>query len=228
MTQYSTNPIQVAIDGPVGAGKSTVARLVAAKAGFLYIDTGAMYRAVALYAVRYGACPSLAEVPDRVLENITIDLETTKDGQKVYLNGEDVTIEIRTPESSRGASAVAVHPNVRVFVTARARELAARSNVVMDGRDVGTAVLPNARLKVYLDAAVDIRAMRRYKELLEKGGAPDFEAVKQDVIQRDYNDSNRAADPLRKARDAVIVDVGHMNAAEVAEAILQLIKDRSQ
>ncbi|MCL2702226.1 MAG: (d)CMP kinase [Defluviitaleaceae bacterium] len=219
---------QVAIDGPVGAGKSTIARLTAARTGFTYIDTGAMYRAVALYALRNGADPAVCgeETVDAMLGGILISLETTGDGQKVFLNGEDVTGLIRGPEATRGSSAAAVYPSVRAMVTARAREIAADGNVIMDGRDIGTAVLPDAKLKVYLDAAVGIRAERRYKELVEKGGSPDFETLVNEIKQRDYNDTHRAADPLRRAEDAVDIDVGGMNAEEVVETILSLIKER--
>lgn len=217
---------QVAIDGPVGAGKSTVARLVAARAGFLYIDTGAMYRAVGLYARREGFDPeeiSNENAISALLDNITILFESDPHGQKVFLNGEDVTSLIRTPEASKGASAVARYIEVRTKVTAWAKALSAGSNVVMDGRDIGTVVLPKAQLKIYLDASVDIRAKRRHKELIEKGGSPDFEAVKEDIIQRDYNDSNRAADPLRAADDAVIIDAGDMTIEETVETILSRI-----
>jgi cytidylate kinase len=181
-----------------------------------------MYRAAALFALRNGIPYSEISQSD----NIIIDLKTTPDGQRVFLNGGDVTGEIRGPEATRGSSAIAVYPAVRAMVTSRAREIASGGNVVMDGRDIGTAVLPDAQLKVYLDAPVDIRAARRYKELAEKGSHMDFEAVKNDVISRDYNDTSREADPLRKADDAVIIDVGRITADEAVEAILELIKKR--
>lgn len=219
---FKTDNFQVAIDGPVGAGKSTVARLVALRSGFVYIDTGAMYRAVGLYARRLGVALDNFNDPG----GIGIELEPAPDGQLVFLNGENITDLIRTPQASKDASAVAVHARVRSLVTRLAKEHAANHSVVMDGRDIGTVVLPNARLKIYLDAAPEIRARRRFQELFDKGQNPDFETVKADVLRRDFNDSNREADPLRPAADAVHVDVGGISADQVTDLIVALINER--
>ena len=225
---------QVAIDGPVGSGKSTVARLVAARSGFLFIDTGAMYRAVALYLLKNVGHVAVRseEAFNAVLKHINdnnhiiIDFKTTIGEQKVFLNGEDVTREIRSPKATSGSSDMAAYPEVRKLVTDRARELAEGSRVVMEGRDIGTKVLPDAQLKVYLDAAVEVRAKRRHQELIEKGASVGYEKILEDVKQRDYNDMNRDADPLKKAEDAVGIDVGSMETEDVVDIIINLMKER--
>ena len=181
--------ISVAIDGPAGAGKSSIAKEVAKKLGFVYIDTGAMYRAVAVYAIENNIEIIEENFTDEVLDKIDISIEYDENGQKIYLCGKDVSDRIRMVDASVGASNVAVIPSVRLKLVALQRELAKKSSVIMDGRDIGTYVLPDAELKIFLTASVEERARRRYKELCEKGIDTDFESVKKDIMYRDKNDS---------------------------------------
>lgn len=217
----------IAIDGPSGAGKSTLAKLLAEKLGFLYVDTGAIYRTVSLFAFRQGVEPTDASAVTDLLGSIAVDLRYGDDGlQHMFLNGEDVTEEIRRHEISRYASAVSAIPAVRAFLLQMQRDMAERQNVVMDGRDIGTVVLPAADVKIFLTASPQDRAERRRAELLARGQACDFETVLADLLERDRNDSNRAAAPLRKAEDAVLVDTTGISLEQSLHGLLQVIKEK--
>lgn len=214
------NNINIAIDGPAGAGKSTISRTVAKKLGFIYIDTGAMYRACALYAIQNGLEISSEGLVGE-LDKIKIDLRYTDAGQRIYLGGVDVSERIREADVSIGASDIATIPEVRLKLVELQRELANGNNVIMDGRDIGTYVLPDADLKIFLTATVDERAKRRFKELEQKGTKPDFEQVKRDMQYRDKNDSEREFAPLRQAEDAVLLDTTDMDFDESVSAVLE-------
>jgi cytidylate kinase len=218
--------MKIAIDGPAGAGKSSIAKLVAGELGFIYIDTGAMYRASALYAIENGIKITAESFTKDVLDKIKIDIRYDEDGQRIFLCGKDVTKRIREADVSIGASDIAVIPAVRLKLVDLQRELAKGNNVIMDGRDIGTYVLPDAELKIYLTASVEERAMRRLKELKEKGQTADFEQVKKDISYRDKNDSEREFAPLKKADDAVLVDSTDMTIDEVKGRILELAKEK--
>lgn len=220
--------ISVAIDGPAGAGKSSIAKEVAKKLGFVYIDTGAMYRAVAVYAIENDIEIIEENFTDEVLDKIDISIEYDENGQKIYLCGKDVSDRIRMADASVGASNVAVIPSVRLKLVALQRELAKKSSVIMDGRDIGTYVLPDAELKIFLTASVEERARRRYKELCEKGIDTDFESVKKDIMYRDKNDSEREFAPLRQAEDAVLVDTSDMSIEQVINKIHSMIAEVMQ
>lgn len=215
--------ISIAIDGPAGAGKSSVAKAAAARLGYVYIDTGAMYRTVAVYAIENGI--DIKAEPEKVisaLDNIKIDIKYEDGMQKMFLNGRDVSARIRENDASMGASAVATIPEVRVKLVAMQQEMAKNGGVLMDGRDIGTVVLPNAELKIFLTASVHERAMRRYREYIEKGVECDFEAIKADVEKRDYDDSHRVASPLMQAEDAVLLDTSDLSFEQSVDAILAL------
>lgn len=214
--------INIAIDGPSGAGKSTLARMTAAKLGLIYVDTGAMYRCIGLYTVR-NSIPIGKAVID-ALENIKIEIKYENGLQRMYLNGEDVTDYIRTPEVSAAASAVSAIPEVRSFLLSTQRELAAKNNVIMDGRDIGTVVLPNAELKIFLTASAEDRAMRRFKEYEEKGVPATFEEVFEAIVARDKQDSERDVAPLKPADDAVRLDTTGNTLEESFEIIHGLVK----
>lgn len=216
--------ICVAIDGPAGAGKSTVAKTTAADMGYIYIDTGAMYRTVAVWAIENGVDMSDRERLIGELGNIKIDINYVDGLQRMSLNGKDVTERIRENDASMGASAVATIPEVRAYLVDMQREMAKKGGVIMDGRDIATAVLPTAELKIYLTASVDERARRRYEQYRENGTECDFEAIKQDVIKRDENDMTRAASPLKRADDAVLVDTTQMSFDETVSTIKDMIK----
>lgn len=217
--------INVAIDGPAGAGKSTIAKAVAKKMGFVYIDTGAMYRSVALFAINQ-EIDIKNNQKDLIfcLKHIKIDLVHTNEGQRVILNGEDVTERIRREDVSMAASAVAVIPEVRLMLVELQRKIASGKNVIMDGRDIGTYVLPNADLKIFLTASIAERAKRRWKENLGKGISCDLETIEAEIAARDKNDSQRAFAPLRQAEDAVYVDTSDMGLKEAQEAVCQLVR----
>lgn len=217
--------MRVAIDGPAGAGKSSVARLCAQNLGFVYIDTGAMYRAAAVYAIENGIEISADNMTDCVLNKIEIDIAYDDGVQKIYLCGKDVSERIRMADASVGASNIAVIPSVRLKLVELQRKLAAGKNVIMDGRDIGTYVLPDAEVKIYLTASVEERAKRRYDEMREKGTEADFDKIKDDIAYRDKNDSEREFAPLRQAEDAVLVDSSDMTIDEVTERIIALIKE---
>lgn len=218
--------ISVAIDGPSGAGKSSMARRLAAALGYLYVDTGAMYRAVGLYAVRQGADPHDEAAVAALLPAIHLDVRLQDGVQHVYLNGEDVSEAIRTEAVGMAASAVAANPAVRGFLLDAQRDLAARRDVLMDGRDIGTVVLPNATVKIYLTASAEARARRRLLELQAKGQDADFATVLADIERRDYQDSHRAAAPLRRAEDAVLVDTSDIGIEESFELLKRTILER--
>lgn len=214
----------VAIDGPAGAGKSTIAKIVAKEKAFIYVDTGAMYRALALYFIRKGI---LAEESDKIsaaVKDADVTIEYVNGEQQVLLNGENVTPYLRTEEVGNMASASSVNADVRKKLVELQQKLAKTSNVVMDGRDIGTCVLPDADVKVYLTASVEVRAKRRYDELIAKGQEADFEKIKKDIEERDYRDMHREISPLRQAEDAVLVDSSDLTIEESAKAIIDLIK----
>lgn len=216
--------ISIAIDGPVGAGKSTIARMVAKKLNIIYVDTGAMYRTVGLYVLRKGLNPAEIDDVKSVIDEIELDVELTDKGQLIFLNGENVTDLIRTPEISMAASNVSAVPEVREKMVNIQRSLADSKSVVMDGRDIGTVVLPNAGTKIYLSADLDVRAERRYKELINKGQSVTFDEVKEDIIKRDRNDMSRATSPLKKADDAIELDTTNLNLDQVVERLIDIVQ----
>ena len=218
--------ISIAIDGPAGAGKSTIAKKVAAELSYIYVDTGAMFRAMALYLLREGvAAEDSAAISDKCREaDITIRHENG--AQIVLLNGEDVGGYIRTQEVGEMASKSSVNPDVRQKLLELQRKLAAEENVVMDGRDIGTVVLPDAPVKIYLTASAEVRADRRWKELKQKGQETPYETVLAEIKERDYRDMNREIAPLRPADDAVTVDSSDMTIPEVVEAIMKIVRDK--
>lgn len=216
--------INVAIDGPAGAGKSTIARAASKKLGFIYVDTGALYRAVALNAVRNNALDDKNSLV-KMLENTSVKLQFDENGaQCVILNGEDVSSLIRTPEISMGASKVSAVPEVRAFLLDLQRGIAADNSVIMDGRDIGTVVLPNADVKIFLTASPECRAERRYKELAEKGEKVTFEDVLADVNKRDYQDANRDIAPMKPCEDSIMADTTGKSLDESVEMIIKIIK----
>lgn len=216
--------INVAIDGPAGAGKSTVAKAAAKKLGFIYVDTGALYRAIALNAVRNGVIEDEEKIV-QLLDNTDVQLAFDDNGaQCVILNGEDVSSLIRTPEISMGASNVSKIPQVRTFLLGLQREIAKNNNVIMDGRDIGSVVLPNADKKIFLTASPECRAKRRYDELLLKGEKVTYEEVLEDVNKRDYQDSHREIAPMKPTDDAVIADNTGMTVEEGTELIISIIQ----
>lgn len=206
--------ISVAIDGPSGAGKSSMARRLAADLGYTYVDTGAMYRAIGLYARRAGVDTKDAGAVGALLPWIKLDIRLENGAQHILLNGEDVTEAVRAEDIGMAASDVSAHPAVRAFLLDTQRNLAASRDVLMDGRDIGTVVLPNATVKIYLTASADARARRRLAELLEKGKQTDYETVLADIEQRDYQDTHRAVAPLRQAEDAILVDTSDIGIEE--------------
>lgn len=216
----------IAIDGPAGAGKSTVAKEIAKRLNFVYIDTGAMYRAFGLYYLKKGISLDNEEDVDRYLNDVNIEMENNAGIIKLFLNKEDVTTAIRTEEASRGASKVSVYSEVREKMVELQRKMAKKTSVVMDGRDIGTVVLPNANLKIYLTASVEERAKRRYLEQTEKGMNVNLEDIKKDIEERDYRDMHRDVSPLKQASDAVLIDTSNITQEEVVEKILKLCKDR--
>lgn len=216
--------IQIAIDGPSGAGKSTIAKAVAKRLGYVYVDTGALYRTVGYAALCEKLdCKNPGEIVP-LLAKIKVDLTYDNGVQKVLLNREDVSTQIRLPECSMAASAVSAIPEVREFLLNTQREIASHHNVIMDGRDIGTVVLPNAQVKIFLTASAEKRAKRRYDELCEKGVTTTFEEVLEDMKQRDYNDSHRAIAPLKPAEDSVLVDTSDLNLEESIDAIEQAVQ----
>lgn len=214
----------IAIDGPAGAGKSTVSKICAARLGYTYIDTGAMYRAVALKCNEECAMRN-AQLTEELIAEVTQDIEIKLDeAARVFLDGREVTKEIRTPEVSRGASNVAKFGFVRKKLTELQREMAAKGSVIMDGRDIGTQVLPNADLKIFLTASVEERAHRRFLELKEKNFPADFAQIKEEIALRDKQDSEREIAPLAQAEDAILLDTTDLTIEQVAEKILELAK----
>ncbi|MBR6171612.1 MAG: (d)CMP kinase [Eubacterium sp.] len=218
--------MNIAIDGPAGAGKSTIARLAAKRLGFLYVDTGAMYRAIALYLLDTKTDISDREKLKKALSYIRIDIAYEKDVQHVFLNLQDVSVEIRSEKVGNMASKTAALPEVREKLLDLQRDIAAKNDVLMDGRDIGTNILPNAELKIYLTASVEVRAKRRYDELIQMGGKPKLDVITKDIEQRDFQDMNREIAPLRQAEDAVLVDSSDMTIEEVVNRIVQLAGER--
>ncbi len=217
----------VAIDGPSGAGKSTIARRVSEEFGFIYVDTGAIYRTVGLAAALRKLDPKDKAAVVAMLPEISIRLAYGEDGlQHMYLDGEDVTSRIRTPEISLYASGVSAHPEVRAYLMEMQRSLARENDVVMDGRDIGTVVLPDAGLKIFLTASPEARARRRYSELVAKGQDVQYEDVLRDLTVRDENDSTRAAAPLKAAEDALLLDTTEMDFEESCRAVAEMIRER--
>jgi len=216
--------MKVAIDGPAGAGKSSVARAVADRLGFLYVDTGALYRAAALFAIRRGVAPGDAEHVLPLLAEMRPELCYQDGEQRVLLNGENVSALIRTEEVSRGASAISAIPEVREFLFRLQRDIAEQNDVVMDGRDIGTVVLPDAEVKIFLTAEPEIRAKRRMLQLAEEGVRAEYEDALADVRQRDWNDSHRAAAPLKMADGAVLLDSSFLGERETALRVAEIVK----
>ncbi len=218
--------IAIALDGPAGAGKSTIARTVAKKLGFIYIDTGALYRTIGLAATTAGTNTDDPAAVAALLDSLTIQLTFREDEQRVLLNGEDVSDRIRTPEASMMASKVSAIPAVRTFLLSLQRKMAEENNVIMDGRDIGTVVLPNAQIKLFLTASVACRAQRRYEELIAKGMNVTLEEVQSDMEKRDYADSHRAVAPLKPAEDAQIVDTSWLELHQSVALLTEIITRR--
>ena len=218
--------VSIAIDGPSGAGKSTLARRLAAQLGYLYVDTGAMYRAIGLYALRRGADPSDEAAIAALLPGIHLALRWQDGAQHILINEEDVSAYIRTEEVSMAASRVAALPAVRAFLLETQRGLAKTDNIVMDGRDIGTVVLPDAQVKVFLTATPEARAKRRYAELIERGEQAEYAQVLEDVRRRDKNDSSRAAAPLRRAEGAVTLNTTDLTLESSFEALCAIVRAR--
>lgn len=214
--------MNIAIDGPAGAGKSTIAKAVARELNSIYVDTGAMYRAMALYMLKNDISPDDTESIEKACESADISIVYKDGAQHVILNGEDVTGELRTEAVGNMASSVSVNGKVRKKLVSLQQKLAHSTSVVMDGRDIGTVVLPDADLKIYLTASVETRADRRYKELIEKGQQPDLDEIRRDIADRDHRDMNRENSPLRQAEDAVLIDSSDMTIPEVVDRILGL------
>ena len=219
--------INVAIDGPAGAGKSTIAKAAAKELGFIYVDTGALYRAIAYNAVKTGAIESEQKIID-MLDSTKVELKYVNGVQAVYLNGDDVSAFIRTPEISMGASKVSAIPQVRAFLLNLQRKIANTNNVIMDGRDIATVVLPNADVKIFLFASPECRAERRYKELVEKGENVSYDDVLKDVNQRDYQDSHREIAPLKPSDSSIMADTSELTLAESISLIVNTIKEKIQ
>lgn len=217
--------VNIAIDGPAGAGKSSTAKLVAKKLGYIYVDTGALYRTVGLYSIRKGIDTKNAEKVIATLPDVKVELKFVDGAQHVFLNGEDVSEAIRTPEASMGASNVSAIPKVREFLFDLQRKIAAENDCIMDGRDIGTVVLPNADVKIFLTTSVEERANRRYKEMLEKGEEADYNDILEDIKKRDYQDSHRKIAPLKQADDAIYVDNAGQSLEYGADYLLNIIKE---
>ena len=216
----------IAIDGPAGAGKSTIARMVSQRLGFLYVDTGALYRSIGVCALRNGVKTDDANGVEALLPRVKVELKFVDGVQHVFLNGDDVSEEIRKPEASMAASNVSAIPAVRAFLFDLQREMAAQNNVVMDGRDIGTVVLPDADLKIFLTASPEERARRRFNEMKDKGMDVEFAPLLEEIKQRDYNDSHRAIAPLKQAQDAVLVDTTENTLEESIARVEALARER--
>jgi len=220
--------ISIAIDGPSGAGKSTLAHSVSARLGYVYVDTGALYRTIGYYIFSKNIDPKDEAAVAAQLPDIKVEMAHGEDGlQHMLLNGEDVTKEIRLPQISMYASAVSAHPSVRSFLLEMQRQLARTYNVIMDGRDIGTVVLPDADVKIFLTASLDARAQRRTLELEQRGTPQPFEAVRADIEQRDWNDTHRPTAPLKQAEDAVLLDTTELTFAESEAAIIKIIQEKT-
>lgn len=222
---YELKNIKVAVDGPAGAGKSSVSRCVAKKLGLVYVDTGAMYRACAVYALENGIDINEKDITPH-LDEINIDIDYNENGQQIFLNGRNVSQRIREADATAGSSAIAVIPSVRLKLVELQRKIAQNKSVIMDGRDIGTYVLPDADVKIFLTASVEERAKRRYAEMLEKGMECDIEMVERDIAARDKNDSQRKFAPLKRAHDAVLVDTSDMDFEQVCAKLYEIIKSK--
>ena len=216
--------MKIAIDGPAGAGKSSIAKLVAKKLSFVYVDTGAMFRTVAYYFLSQGKDPSDAEMVTEECEKISISIEYKDGAQHIFLDGTDVSTEIRQEEVGKNASVVAKNQAVRNRLLALQRQMAEKQDVIMDGRDIGTVVLPDAQVKIYLTASASVRAERRYKELVENGETCNLKKIEEDIIARDEQDMNREIAPLKQAEDAVLVDSSYMTIEEVVDKIIEIVE----
>lgn len=219
--------INVAIDGPAGAGKSTIAKAASKALGYIYIDTGALYRTVGLNAMRLGIdLQKDDEIISTLTDNLKVELRFVDGEQRMFLNGEDVSSEIRTPDASMAASRVSAVPAVRKYLFDLQKNLAKTNNCLMDGRDIGTVVLPEADVKIFLTASPEARARRRHKELIEKGMNTSYDDVLADMIKRDYDDSHREIAPLKQADDAVLCDTSELSLVESIELVISTIKSR--
>ena len=216
----------IAIDGPAGAGKSTIAKLAAEKLGFVYVDTGAMYRSMALYFIRQGISPEDEEAIARACSQVEVAIRYADGAQQVILNGEDVSGLIRSEEVGRMASATSVYGPVRQKLVQLQKQLAREADVIMDGRDIGTCVLPDAPAKIYLTASVETRARRRFRELEERGEVCDIREIEKDIEERDYRDMHRENSPFRQAEDAVLLDSSHMTIGQVVDSIIRIARER--
>ena len=219
--------MKIAIDGPAGAGKSTIAKKAAADLGFLYVDTGAMYRAVGLYMIA-----NCIDIEDRkavsdVIENVNIDITFIDNEQVILLNGENVNSKIRVQEVSNAASKTSAYPEVRARLFDLQKEIAKEKSVIMDGRDIGTVILPDAELKIFLTASPEVRGERRYKELTKNGISADLSSIIEDIKKRDYQDEAREVSPLKKADDAILLDSSDMNIDEVVSSITKIARERN-
>lgn len=220
-------PISIAIDGPAGAGKSTIAKRLAKELGFYYVDTGAIYRTVAYFMDLLGIAPKDTDGVNRYIDELTIEIEYDDEGlQHMIMNGMDVSLDIRTQDISQKASLVSAQPVVREMLLDMQRDVARKHNVIMDGRDIGTVVLPKADVKIFLTASAEVRAQRRYAELQAKGAKDSFEKVLADMKLRDHQDSTRAIAPLKQARDAVLVDTSELDIDGVVDAIHTIVKQK--
>lgn len=220
--------VSVAIDGPAGAGKSTLARRLAAEMGYIYVDTGAMYRAISLYALRAGKDPKDNDAVNALLPQIELRLASIEGEQHIYLKEEDVSTAIRTEAAGMAASAVGANPTVRAFLLELQRDMAKKQDVLMDGRDIGTVVLPDATVKIFLTAAPEVRAMRRFRELEQRGTSQPYDQVLREIVDRDYADTHRAIAPLRRAEDAVELDTGALTFEESLHLLLETIRRRAK
>lgn len=221
--------ISVAIDGPAGAGKSTIARQLARELGYCYVDTGAIYRTVAYFMDILGISPKDADGVAKYLDELTVELEYDEAGkQHMIMNGMDVTEDIRTPEISQKASLISAHSFVRDMLLDMQRSVARKRNVIMDGRDIGTVVLPRATVKIFLTASAQVRAQRRYDEMIAKGQQAELDQVLKDIQQRDYQDSHRAVAPLKQAKDAILVDTTGLDIPEVVAEIRKIIREKTE
>ncbi len=216
----------IAIDGPAGAGKSTIARAAASKLGFIYVDTGALYRSIGLYCLNNNIETTDRTEVERILPDISVQLKYLDGAQRVILNDKDVSEEIRKPECSMAASNVSAIPVVREFLFELQRKMARENDVIMDGRDIGTVILPDAEVKIFLTASPEERANRRFKELIEKGNNPDYDELLKEINQRDYNDMHRETAPLKQADDAILFDTTTLGKDEVVDELLKIISGK--
>jgi cytidylate kinase len=217
----------IAIDGPAGAGKSTIARRLAKELGYHYVDTGAIYRTVAYFMDLLGISPKDVDGVERYIDELTVEIQYNEKGeQRMIMNGMDVSDDIRTQDISQKASLVSAHAVVRDVMLDMQRNVAKKNNVIMDGRDIGTVVLPRANVKIFLTASVEVRAKRRYDELVAKGTKADLNKIQEEIRQRDHQDITRPIAPLKQARDAILVDTSNMTINEVVTALLRIIKEK--